>query len=304
MSIDYEKVLELLDIPYKISGKNNIAGCFTIQCPCCDDHSMHGNLDPEGGYSCWRCKGSHPTVVLCKASGRPRELVEKILRENSTDTVKMEKKKEYAAELVLPGGNNPLPIQTNYLKKRGFDASQLEFMYNIRYGRPGEKANGIDVSFRIIIPVMDEYGTPIAWQARDTTGKSSLRYVFPRSSECLDDSKNHLYGAHLCRKRNRIVVVEGVFDAWKVGPGCVCTFGTSVTSEQIAKMSQWEEVVLAFDNEPTAQQHAREIAMKLAPTTQVYMIAPNLGYNEDGSARDLGDASIEEIQRFRNICGI
>lgn len=306
MSVDYEKVLEALDIPYWTSGKNNIAGCFTIKCPCCDDHSRHGNLDPQtGSYSCWRCKGTHPTSALALASGRPRAIVEKLVKQYTTGDVQVKKKKVYASELQIPGGTHPLPIQTKYLESRGLDPSALEFNYGIRYGRPGEKANGIDVSFRIIIPVLDEFGTPIAWQARDTTGRSQFRYVFPRSSECLEDSKNVIYGAHLARSRKRIVVVEGVFDAWKLGPGAVCTFGTSVTEKQVRALADWEEVVIAFDNEPEAQYHAQEIALKLAPCgVQVQIADTNFGFNEDGTARDVGDATPEEIREFREYLGL
>lgn len=306
MPINLEKVFENLDIQYWTSGKNNISGCLTFRCPLCDDHSRHGNADPQtGSYKCWRCKGSSLPYVLSRASGRQIKEVERLIRDYTTGELKVVKKKEYATELAIPGGHNPLPIQTKYLTSRGLDPATLEFNYNIKYGRPGERANGIDVSFRIIIPVLDQWGTPIAWQARDTTGRSEFRYVFPRSSDCLDDSKKHIYGAHLCRDRKRIVVVEGVFDCWKVGPGCVCTFGTSVTEEQIAELAQWEEVVLAFDNEPKAQQHAHEIALKLAPTgTEVYMADTNLGLNPDGTARDLGDATPEEIDEFRQTVGI
>lgn len=304
--IDYEKILEQLDIQYWTSGKNNIAGCFTIKCPCCDDHSRHGNFDPEtGSYSCWRCKGAHPTSVLALASGRPRQIVEKLVKQYSKGDVKSVVKKEYASEIKIPGGLHPLPIQTKYLKDRGLDPDTLEFQYGIRYGRPGERANGIDVSFRIIIPVYDEFGTPIAWQARDTTGRSEFRYVFPRSSECLAESKNTLYGAHLCRDRKRIVVVEGVFDAWKLGNGVVCTFGTSVTEQQVRMMANWEEVVIAFDAEPEAQKHAREIAMKLAPCgVKVFIADTDLGKNDDGTARDIGDATPDEIKELRDNFGL
>ena len=304
--IDYQKILEELDIQYWTSGKNNVSGCYTIKCPCCDDHSRHGNLDPETGkYSCWRCNGAHPLRVLTLASGKPYTFVEKVFKNYSKGEVKVDRKKEYASELKIPGGLHPLPIQTNYLEKRGLDPATLEFNYGIRYGRMGERCNNIDVSFRIIIPIMDEYGTPISWQARDVTGKSEFRYVFPRSSDTLDDAKKHLYGAHLCRKRRRIAVVEGVFDAWKLGTGAVCTFGTSVTDDQIRLLANWEEIVLCFDYEPEAQQHARDIATKLSPLgNDIYIADTNLGLNPDGTARDLGDATSEEIEQFRETIGL
>ena len=303
--IDYEKILNELDIQFWTSGKNNISGCYTIKCPCCDDHSRHGNFDPEtGSYSCWRCKGAHPISVLTLASGRPRTIVEKIYRNNKKGDAKKKEAKVYASEIKISGGNTPLPVQKHYLESRGLDPATLEFNYGIKYGRLGERCNGIDVSFRVIIPVLDEFGTPISWQARDCTGKNELRYVFPKSTDTLDDAKKHLYGAHLCRNRSRIAVVEGVFDAWKLGPGAVCTFGTSVTEEQVRLMADWEEVVICFDNEPEAQQHAREIAAKLATVTNVYIADTDLGYNDDGTARDLGDATAEEIAAFRENIGL
>lgn len=306
--IDLERVLESLGIEYHTSGKNNISGCYTFPCPMCDDHSRtgHGNANPEtGSYKCWRCKGASLATVLTRKSGKSYAIVKKLLDDNTTGSTRVRKEKEYAKELAIVGGTSPLPIQVNYLRSRGLDPANLELYYGIRYGRLGESANGINVSLRIIIPVLDEYGTPIAWQARDTTGKSDFRYVFPRSSECLDDSKKHLYGAHLCRERKRIVVVEGVFDCWKLGGGACCTFGTSVTDEQILAMANWEEVVIAFDHEVEAQEHALDIARKLECCgTSVYIADTDFGYNDDGTARDLGDCSADEIVEFRKQCGI
>lgn len=273
----------------------------------CDDHSMHGNLNPEdGSYRCWRCKGSAPAVVLSKASGSPAHVIGNMMKQYTTgDVVKKFAKKEYATELKIPGGTMPSKVQTDYLEGRGLDPATIEFLYGIRYGRLGETANGMNIAFRIVIPIYDEFGTPIAWQARDTTGRSELRYVFPKVSDCLADPKHTLYGLHLCRDRKRICVVEGIFDAWKLGSGAVCTFGTSVTDQQIEMMSRWEEVVIAFDAEPEAQKHANEIAMKLAPCgVDVYIADTDLGKNPDGTARDLADATPEEIKEFRTKVGL
>lgn len=309
--IDWNSVLDEINVPYWNSGKNVIPGATCIQCPCCDDHSHHGNFLPDGGYKCWRCKGSAPANVIAMlghlAVKDAQNLINQhISTDHSVSTVS-NTVYNYAKSVNVPGIKRPLPIHVKYLKKRGLDWQELQEKFGIKFTGMGQRAGNMDISFRIVIPVMNIKGKVIGWQARDVTGRSPLRYVFPKVEDCLEHYKHELYGSHIAKRSERIIVVEGIFDQWKLalaGIPAVCTFGTSTTEEQVALMAGWKNIVIAFDGEPAAQQHADEIAIKLASLGRnVFIADTDFGKNPDGSARDFGDLSKEEITEYAKEIG-
>ncbi|VDK40365.1 unnamed protein product [Cylicostephanus goldi] len=316
--IDWNSVCNELNIPCWNVGKNVIPGATCIQCPCCDDHSHHGNFLPDGGYKCWRCKGSSPAIVLARAGKVDVQTAQKIIDKNKSRDHKesakeaMDRVTAMASSVTLPGSDTPLQIHIDYLAKRGLDWKEVKEKFGIKFTGMGWKSNytdqegkttSIDVSFRIIIPVYNHLGDIIAWQARDVTGRSPFRYIFPKVESCVKHYKAELYGSNLCRKSNKVLVVEGVFDQWKLalaGIPAVCTFGTSTTQEQVALMAAWEDIIIAFDNEPEAQRHADEIAIQLASLGRNVYIAPtDFGTNPDGTARDFGDLTKAEIYNYK-----
>lgn len=303
--VDFEAICRQLDIPYWTSGKNNVEGCITIRCPCCPDDdpdpSRHGNLDPETGkYSCWRCKGSHPAVVIARAGHISVNAASDLIRRNTTGSMLVHQEEFERAEFIhLPGKVTPLDVHTKYLEGRGFDIDELQFYHGIRFTGMMEKWEGTDWGLRVIIPVYDRKCRLVSFQGRDCTGRSLYRYLFPPKEKQVMDCKTLLYGAELCGGMDKIVVVEGVMDAWKLGKGAVCTFGTGVTPQQILEMSRWKTVYLAFDNESAAHEHAVEIAKELSSLgTDAFIVNTDFGLNEDGSVRDAGDLSLSDARYF------
>lgn len=308
--VDFEAICKQLDIPYWTSGKNNVAGCLTIKCPCCPpddpDPSRHGNLDPEtGSYSCWRCKGSHPAVVIARAGRISVSAAGELIRKNSDGRTSRRFEETVMAESIsLPGSQVPQDIHRKYLEGRGFDVEELCFYHGIRFTGMMEKWNGVDWGFRIIIPVFDMRNRLVSFQGRALFEKQEPRYLFPPKSKQVRDCKTLLYGSELCAGMDRIVVAEGVMDAWKLGRGAVCTFGTGVSPEQVLEMSKWKKVYLAFDNEPAATEHARDVAKQLSALgTEAYIVNTDFGLNADGSVRDIGDLPMEEARHFMKSIG-
>lgn len=302
--INWSEILDELNVPYWTAGKNVIPGATCIQCPCCDDHSHHGNLLPDGGYKCWRCSGAHPVSIISRLAHVDYFTAQKLINSRTSGTVNNSIKEQvkYSESIRIPGSPRPLKIHEDYLKNRGLNPSDLEFNYGIRYTGMGARDNGMDISFRVIIPIMDLHSNIIAWQGRDVTNRHPLRYVFPKVDKCLDHYKHTLYGAHMVKKSDTILVCEGVFDQWKLslaGAPAVATFGTSTTREQIALMAAWKRIIIAFDNETEAQNHAHEIAVSLsAMGRDVYLAPASFGTNSDNSVRDFGDLSEAEIKEY------
>jgi hypothetical protein len=304
--VDFEAICQQLNIQYWTYGKNNAEGCLTIHCPCCPadnpDPSRHGNLDPSTGkYACWRCKGSHPAVVIAKSARISVSAATELIRKNSSGVVDVKQEEVKRAERIkLPGSTIPLALHENYLTSRGFNVDELILNYGIRFTRMLEKWEGMDWGFRVIIPVFDSAYNLISFQGRDCTNKSAFRYLFPPKEKQVNDCKNVLYGSNLHPNRESVLVVEGVMDAWKLGKGAVCTFGSSVTRQQILELSKWKKVFLAFDNELNAVSHAREVAKELSALgTDVFLVDTDFGVADNGDIRDIGDLSMSEAQNFK-----
>ncbi len=304
--VDFEAICKQLDIPYWTSGKNNAPGCITIHCPCCPpdnpDPSRHGNLNPEdGSYSCWRCKGSHPAVVIARAGRCSVQAASDLIRKYTTGVVKPKREAvQMASSITLPGSYTPQEMHTKYLEGRGFNVEELEFYHGIRYTGMMEKWNGVDWGWRVIIPVFDRRNNLVSFQGRALFKQQDPRYLFPPKERQIRDCKTLLYGAELCGNNKDLLVVEGVMDAWKLGAGAVCTFGSSVTDAQVLEMANWRRVFIAFDNEPAAIEHARDVAKQLSSLgVEAYIVNTDFGLNPDGTARDIGDLPMDDARAFR-----
>ena len=286
-------------IPHWLSGKNVRLNQVAIRCPLCPDHSNHGSLNPEtGGYSCWRC-GTHSTIwVIRRLLGVSGDEAEKLWAEydggvSSQRAALNNRPKAQATAIKLPGsemGN----AHRNYLAGRGFDPDYLAEKYGLLGTGPACRWEGSDFKLRVIIPIHDERGTLVNFQGRDITGRAELRYKGCPVEKAIKHHKELLYGAHLAKGR-RVIAVEGVFDQWRLGDGFVATFGTSITTAQVATLANWDEIFFLFDPEPEAQAKAREYCKSLAALgRKVELIAADFG---DG--RDPGDLSESEATAIR-----
>jgi DNA primase len=166
-------------------------------------------------------------------------------------------------------------------------------LYGIKGTGPGERAWEQDWALRIVIPLHNAGGHVIGAQGRDITGKHKLRYVGSPLEHSAGDYKRTLYGAHLATG-DKVCLVEGVFDAWKGGPGFVASYGTAMTPEQIAQLKRWDTIYVLFDSEPTAQRKAKEYASLLASLGKRAFV---VDLDKDGL--DLGDLSIQEARELR-----
>lgn len=303
--VDWAGLLDSLGVQYWTSGKNVAADCVNIRCPFCDDHSNHGGLNTKtGSYNCWRCNGGAPAVAISRVSGVPVQVVNQLIRRYTTGGVVATSKLVASGKtLTLPG--SPIgKYHRDYLEKRGLDPDELAFYHGILGTGPVDTWEGLDFRLRVIIPIYDVVGTLVNFQGRDITGKQDLRYKGCPVEKAIVHHKHILYGENLCHQKDQIVVVEGIFDAWKLGAGAVATFGTSVTKEQINEMANWRKIFIAFDPEPDAQIHARQIARELSAIgREVEVVQYDCGKNPDGSMKDFGDIPVDEARAVMRDLG-
>lgn len=246
-----------------------------VSCPWCGNESSKGGEKLYGavnavseGFTCFRCGGKHLFAYLRKVLPNGLEPETEVWNWRHGDLSNLSGKASHSAKLNLPTSSELSQHHKNYLISRKFDPEYLVNQYGISgtgIGTHFRASNGksIDVSWRILIPVLDAGKRAISWQARAISKNAELRYIGCPDCDSIQSYKDSLYGIHLTRN-DVLGIVEGVFDQWRMGPGWVSTMGIGVSQQQIKAMAQWKRVVVCFDSEPQAQKIAHEIGANLA----------------------------------------
>ena len=117
---------------------------------------------------------------------------------------------------------------------------------------------------RIMFPILDDTGSPIAFGGRRINEEDEPKYINSPETEIFHKSKT-LYGFDLARRsmqqENKVIVVEGYTDViacHQVGvTNVVATLGTSLTPQHAQKLSRMcDEVILVFDGDEAGQRAA------------------------------------------------
>ena len=161
------------------------------------------------------------------------------------------------SETIRPGMIDDNPALMDFLVKRNILPTQIE-EYDCRWG--GDTG---DWAHRIIIPVYDDFGQLAAFQARDVTGRAKAKYLSEgRMSELLYWTDQET----IKNEARRVYIVEGVFDAWRMGWNAAATFTHGISRNQrrqLLEHDRVDEVVFAWDADSYAMNAAA--ARNLAP---------------------------------------
>ena len=172
---------------------------------------------------------------------------------------------------------------------------------------------------RIVFPIHDRQGNPIAFTARDYKGTSSAKYI--NSADNIIYTKgDHLYNYHrayeAARKAGYVIVCEGVMDViayYRAGRyNVVATLGTACTRNQIELLrSLNRKIVLSYDGDKPGQAANLKIGeMLLEEGFEVSVVDnqteldPDEIINQYGknALRDLEGKQISFIDYAMNFC--
>jgi hypothetical protein len=252
---------------------------FGICCPYCSDKNFHlGIFLNNTGFSCFRCKTKGSLFRLLHdlfeiSFLQYKEIVDlPIIPETSTSEYlrkKIEKGKSnhYAAEsLSVSFPPNAfygtkrehriaLKLTEQFLSSRKNPIS----IKNIkRYGcYPCIRG---EYKRRLIMPIKDIRGVKKTFQARDLTNKAVVPYRNPGDVEI----KDHLYGIDKIN-RSFAIIVEGIFDKWRIGNNSVGTFGVGLSSKQIELLLRKKIKFLIFAWDYDAYAIAAKTAREVQP---------------------------------------
>jgi len=265
-SFDLRRFCEDHNIPYYTTGfKQCSHGWVQLDCPfpsCTGGEGPHLGWHEESGvFNCWRC-GRHNAVETVAALGgltfaEARDVLKEYGWIRSAPVARRQSERVTPAECKLPAGTGPLKrLHRRYLKRRGFHPMRVAQQWGLlATGSTGS------YKYRIVAPIF--YGDQlVSFQARDVTGRSQLRYKACRKEDEVRPHKHCLYGSWLV-PGDTVIIVEGITDAWRLGPGAVATFGLSYTTEQVAELVKYQRRYILFDMEPAAQVQARKLSRML-----------------------------------------
>lgn len=315
MQITKQRIISILkeiEVPYWTEGKNVSEDSVNIKCPfCSDDPSDHlGIFEGTGIFSCWRCKKKGPLSYLIHVlTGFPRERCEEmvedgsnIFKEDSSSTINRiineeitkenRKKKDFYGlpkEMELITEDTQFKLLHLYLERRKI-LLETTILHKCGICRTGSYMN------RMIIPVFFNKSV-VGFQAADLTGRADLKY---KTSS--NDINDYLYEYDNIKPSRRIIITEGILDAWRVGNDAVCTFGTHLTEKQKQLILDVhpKELILLWDND--AWIYANEEIGFFEPFIEkVNVVILPHGHDPDSYGREYGQAA---LLKFINESGV
>ncbi len=247
-------------INYKTSGKNTSPNWVEIKCvfPACNDPSTHLGINLTSGiYNCWACgsKG-HIEKIIKEIDGCSANDAYKIANDlllNSQKRIEIISQVDLV-ELPKEATKEFPKLHLDYLKKRRYNPNYVIKKYNLyACHQVGE------FSYRIIIPIYMN-NKLISFVAKDVTDKQKVPYKNLLEEKSIFSVKESLY--EIDAIKNKVVIVEGPLDQWRIGNGSVCTFGTQFTHSQIHILAEkrLEEVIILYDFEDKAIKQAKKLA--------------------------------------------
>lgn len=230
--MDIEKYLEDREVEYWKSGRKNVGkGWIGLACVFCNDHSNHLGINLKSEFfKCWLCseKGRLTKLIMKMENvpyGMAKSIIEKYGGLNDPDYDE-EEFKPYNGR-VLPGEmvKHFPKLHLKYLKRRKFDPHFIIKKYRLRacytVGR---------YRFRIIAPMIYNRRV-VSFTALDITGKSESKYLFPSNEKVIMPRNATLY--NIDRVKDKIAIVEGMTDVWRIGDGAVGTLNKLLSIEQL-----------------------------------------------------------------------
>jgi hypothetical protein len=236
------------NIPYALSGKNVGNGYIGINDPfAVYDATFHGGFNPENGtYTSWKT-GSHPLVdVISELLHISRKEAQRIIQ--MYGTVYTSKEDIITKKPFKIVETKPSKIHYDYIASRGFNPKEIIEKYDLR-------ADG----YKLIIPIYFK-GRIVSYQERD------IRYKFYKAcpkEKSLMNLKDVLYNIDNC-KQDYVLIVEGIFDVYRMGDNCVATLGTSWTKKQASLLTKsFNHAIIMYDPEYEAQKKADNLGSLL-----------------------------------------
>lgn len=231
---------------------------YLTTCPWCGKEE-HFGFDPEKNiFGCFKCKVAGNSLKLIKkVYDKPMsELIEFLKTGVDKRYVNIDfldsHIEVFKEQELIQAKIKPIELPEGY-----------EYLYNKRipyldYRRvPQDQVNYYKMGVclhgyykdRLIVCDVNEKQEPIYWIARDITGRQKKKVLNPVVKEGAVGSGDLIFNFSLAKNYKIGIIVEGMFDALRVGNCGMATYGKGLKSHHIGWLLQggFEEMVLLYD---------------------------------------------------------
>ena len=316
-------------------------------CPFHDDHSPSMSVSPEKQiYTCFSCGASGNVFTFVadfekiSFAQAVRLLGEKVGISIGGISNFSEKKDEYFEIYELANKFYQNSLFTNlgknaieYLKKRNIDketikkfgiglsiqkVSLTDYLKNKKYdidkliniGITNDQGNDIFIN-RIMFPIYDLSGNPVAFSGRIYNTKDTSKYVNTKETDKFKKGKL-LYNYHIAKehlkKNDSIIIMEGQMDVIRASTiginNCIATMGTALTKDHkniIKNMTN--NIVLCFDGDEAGEK-ATVNAIELLEDTNIDIKVVRLPNNMDPDEYILKEGKDSFFAQIKNAINL
>lgn len=285
--LDYISLFEDYGVDYATEGPNVGNNYIGIMCPWCGDTSYHGGVPKNGQhkFSCWRCGGHSLEATLSRLTGIKD--IQAVLSKYDDGASLLQTEQRilvHPERKVLVPGNELEWYHKKYLESRHYDPEYIIREYKVRGTTPPDTP-------RVYFPIFYN-GEVVSYQGRAINKDAYLRYMTAPPDEEKVFHKSILFNIDNCTN-DTVVMVEGVFDALRLGKHDVCaSFGTSFMPEQLLLLKPYKRIFMLYDSEIPAQEKAKKAANMIANISGGEVYNVNLG---EGDPDELSDEDARKL---------
>ena len=214
--LDY---LSSRNIAYKTEGKNVGREDVAISCLFCDDPSYHLNIHRIiGMWRCFICGEKGGIFNLVKAIEPEGTRIKDVLADYFDYEIreKEEERKQFKIDFsnIEEAGeavdNIFYPLLLEWLEERGFD-----FLDISNWFARLSKSYDNYFAYRLVIPIY-ESNKIVCFVGRDLTGRANIRYLPVPNGSTIKSYQSCLYNTDEAAGKNGLMLVEGIFDVWRL----------------------------------------------------------------------------------------
>ena len=291
MKVDIPALLRDRGIKVTTGGQHVTRGWVGTACPFCGGSEHLGWNLKDGYFSCWKCGGHEQDETVAAVLGVTEHEAYMLslkyqLRPSHEAWADPDPPGARPDKVVVPGG--PLTAAAHrYLEGRGYDPDAVARTWGLMATGPTGPYR-----LRIICPVWAG-GHVVSFQGRDHTGRQDLRWKACAKADEVADHKHCLGGSQLATG-DSVAVVEGFTDAWRLGPGAVCTFGTGYLFPQVRLIGAYKRRFVVLDSSDKDPNAGRQ-GSKLADMLETWPGETVLVRLSDGDPGDLDQAEADYL---------
>jgi DNA primase len=288
---DIISYLQSRNVPFSYGGNNVSSGWIGINCLFCLDPSNHLGINLQSkAFSCFRCAEKGNAIKLIQEIDGVSEAEAWKIMHEYTNGFFIAKEKHYQSKVKFPPGTskNFGEQHLSFLENRKYEAQTVIKQYDLYATGPVG-----DYKHRLLIPVFFKKRI-VSFVGRDVTNQSKIKYKNSSEQYSIKDVKQCLYNMDSVIQ-DKAVIVEGVFDTWRIGDGAIATFGTKYTREQLRLLKGLKRVFILYDADaiPTAHKLAYDLTT-IVPQIEVLELS-------EGDPDNLTEKDVRALRKDLNL---